>query len=79
MLRLEPVILETRPDLVLVYGDVNSTAAAALVCAKLLVAIGHVEAELRSFDRTMPEEINRMVTDRLADYLFTPSALREIL
>jgi UDP-N-acetylglucosamine 2-epimerase (non-hydrolysing) len=73
MLRIEPVILETRPDLVLVYGDVNSTVAAALVCAKLLVPIGHVEAGLRSFDRTMPEEINRVVTDRLADYLFTPS------
>jgi UDP-N-acetylglucosamine 2-epimerase (non-hydrolysing) len=73
MVRLEKVILETKPDVVLVYGDVNSTVAAALVCAKLNVQIGHVEAGLRSFDRTMPEEINRMVTDRLADYLFTPS------
>ena len=73
MLRLEPVILEDRPDLVLVYGDVNSTVAAALVCSKLLVTIGHVEAGLRSFDRTMPEEINRILTDRLADCLFTPS------
>ncbi len=69
----EPVVLESKPDVVLVYGDVNSTMAAALVCSKLLVRIGHVEAGLRSFDRTMPEEINRMVTDRLADLLFTPS------
>jgi UDP-N-acetylglucosamine 2-epimerase (non-hydrolysing) len=74
MMRFEPVVLEQRPDLVLVYGDVNSTAAASLVCAKLLIPIGHVEAGLRSFDRTMPEEINRIVTDRLADLLFTPSA-----
>ena len=59
--------------MVLVYGDVNSTVAAALVCAKLLVPVGHVEAGLRSFDRTMPEEINRLVTDQLADFLFTPS------
>jgi UDP-N-acetylglucosamine 2-epimerase (non-hydrolysing) len=73
MSRLEPIILERKPDVVLVYGDVNSTLAAALVCAKLLVRVGHVEAGLRSFDRTMPEEINRMVTDRLADFLFTPS------
>jgi UDP-N-acetylglucosamine 2-epimerase (non-hydrolysing) len=74
MVRIERVILDVRPDLVLVYGDVNSTVAAALVCAKLLVPVGHVEAGLRSFDRTMPEEVNRVLTDRVADLLFTPSA-----
>src|SRR5262249_50729209 len=74
MSRFEAVALERQPDLVLVYGDVNSTVAAALVCAKLGVRVGHVEAGLRSFDRTMPEEINRLLTDQLADLLFTPSA-----
>ncbi len=73
MRRFEPVVLECKPDITLVYGDVNSTVAAALVCSKLLVPVGHVEAGLRSFDRTMPEEINRIVTDRLSDVLFTPS------
>jgi UDP-N-acetylglucosamine 2-epimerase (non-hydrolysing) len=73
MTGFEPVLLERKPDIVLVYGDVNSTVAAALVCAKLLVPVAHVEAGLRSFDRTMPEEVNRIVTDRLADLLFTPS------
>lgn len=71
--RLEPVVLEHRPDWVVVYGDVNSTAAAALVCSKARVRLAHVEAGLRSRDRSMPEEINRLVTDRLADLLLTPS------
>src|SRR5882724_4054117 len=74
MSRFEPIVLERKPDLVLVYGDVNSTVAAALVCSKLLILVGHVEAGLRSRDRTMPEEINRLMTDQLADLLFTPSA-----
>jgi len=74
MTRFEPIVLERKPDMVLVYGDVNSTVAAALVCSKLLIPVGHVEAGLRSRDRTMPEEINRLVTDQLADLLFTPSA-----
>ncbi len=72
--RFESVVLDHKPDLVVVYGDVNSTVAAALVCAKLLVPVAHVEAGLRSFDRTMPEEINRLLTDQIADLLFTPSA-----
>jgi UDP-N-acetylglucosamine 2-epimerase (non-hydrolysing) len=74
MVRFEPVVLDHKPDIVLVYGDVNSTAAAALVCAKIGVPVGHVEAGLRSFDRTMPEEINRLITDQISDLLFTPSA-----
>jgi len=74
MVALEPVLAERCPDLVLVYGDVNSTVAAALVCAKLGVRVGHVEAGLRSRDRSMPEEINRLLTDQLSDLLFTPSA-----
>jgi UDP-N-acetylglucosamine 2-epimerase (non-hydrolysing) len=73
MSRFEPVVVAKKPDLVLVYGDVNSTMAAAVVCSKLLIQVGHVEAGLRSFDRTMPEEINRLITDQLADWLFTPS------
>lgn len=73
MSRFEAVALEQKPDVVLVYGDVNSTVAAALVAAKLGMRVGHVEAGLRSFDRTMPEEINRLLTDQLADLLFTPS------
>lgn len=59
--------------MVLVYGDVNSTLAAALVCSKLDVSVGHVEAGLRSHDRSMPEEINRRLTDQVSDLLFTPS------
>jgi UDP-N-acetylglucosamine 2-epimerase (non-hydrolysing) len=74
MKRFEPVVAERKPDVVLVYGDVNSTVAAALVCAKMLIPVGHVEAGLRSFDRSMPEEINRLLTDQIADMLFTPSA-----
>ncbi|HMJ22432.1 MAG TPA: UDP-N-acetylglucosamine 2-epimerase (non-hydrolyzing) [Terriglobales bacterium] len=74
MTRFEPIVLERKPDMVLVYGDINSTVAAALVCSKLLIRVGHVEAGLRSRDRAMPEEINRLVTDQLADLLFTPSA-----
>ncbi|MFQ5859667.1 MAG: UDP-N-acetyl glucosamine 2-epimerase [Anaerolineae bacterium] len=73
MLHFEPVVLDYKPDLVLVVGDVNSTLACALTCAKLGIRVGHVEAGLRSFDRTMPEEYNRLLTDHIADLLFTPS------
>ncbi|HEV7746973.1 MAG TPA: UDP-N-acetylglucosamine 2-epimerase (non-hydrolyzing) [Pyrinomonadaceae bacterium] len=74
MERFEPVVLQEKPDWVLVVGDVNSTLACALVCVKLGVKVAHVEAGLRSRDRTMPEEINRLLTDQIADLLFTPSA-----
>jgi UDP-N-acetylglucosamine 2-epimerase (non-hydrolysing) len=73
MERIEPVLAEQMPDWVVVYGDVNSTAATSLVAAKLGLPLAHVEAGLRSYDRSMPEEINRIVTDRLADLLLTPS------
>jgi UDP-N-acetylglucosamine 2-epimerase (non-hydrolysing) len=74
MLKFEPVCKETRPDWVVVVGDVNSTVACTLVAAKLGIRVAHVEAGLRSFDRAMPEEINRLVTDALADLLLTPSS-----
>lgn len=73
MIAFEQVLERQKPDLVLVYGDINSTVAATLVAAKLGIRVGHVEAGLRSGDRRMPEELNRLVTDRLADWLFTPS------
>lgn len=73
MVGLEDLMTERRPAMVVVYGDVNSTVAAALVAAKLGIPLAHVEAGLRSFDMTMPEEINRLVTDRLSDLLFATS------
>jgi UDP-N-acetylglucosamine 2-epimerase (non-hydrolysing) len=73
MTKFEPVCEQQEPDWVVVVGDVNSTMACTLVCAKLGIRVAHVEAGLRSFDRTMPEEVNRIVTDSLADLLLTPS------
>src|SRR3954453_5552528 len=73
MMAFEEICLADQPDLVVVVGDVNSTMAASLVAAKLVIPIAHVEAGLPSFDRAMPEEVNRIVTDRLADLLLTPS------
>ena len=73
MLALEPVLASEKPDMMIVVGDVNSTMAAAIVAAKLSIPVAHVEAGLRSRDRSMPEELNRLVTDQLADLLFTTS------
>lgn len=73
MEKIEPILDDRRPDLTVVVGDVNSTIAAALVCAKLQLKVAHVEAGLRSFDRSMPEEINRVLTDAISDVLFTTS------
>jgi UDP-N-acetylglucosamine 2-epimerase (non-hydrolysing) len=81
MMKMVDLFLQERPDLVMVVGDVNSTLAAALVAKKLQLAVAHIEAGLRSFDEQMPEEINRVLTDRLSDYLFCtePSAVKNLL
>lgn len=70
MIAIEKSFLEIKPDLVIVFGDINSTMAASIVASKMCIKIAHVEAGLRSFDKTMPEEINRIITDQLSDYMF---------
>jgi UDP-N-acetylglucosamine 2-epimerase (non-hydrolysing) len=75
MIELEKILLDEKPDVVIIYGDTNSTLAGALVCSKLKIKLAHIEAGLRQNPKDMPEEINRVLTDRISDFLFVPSEL----
>ena len=77
MIRYEKILNKDKPDLILVFGDVNSTLAAALTAKKMGIKLGHVEAGLRCYDDTLPEEVNRRITDSVSDYFFIPSILEE--